>query len=67
MEYQKAYKLVSCPDPPSGGCGEREKEGLGTRLHTNKDSKDGNIGQGSSLLLCHHYKATQRQFEVSGK
>ena len=22
--------LVSCPDPPSGGCGEREKEGLGT-------------------------------------
>ena len=21
--------LVSCPDPPSGGCGEREKEGLG--------------------------------------
>ena len=27
--------LVSCPDPPSGGCGERDthqKEGLGTRL-----------------------------------
>ena len=23
------YGLVSCPDPPSGGCGEREKEGLG--------------------------------------
>ena len=21
--------IVSCPDPPSGGCGEREKEGLG--------------------------------------
>ena len=21
--------VVSCPDPPSGGCGEREKEGLG--------------------------------------
>ena len=21
--------LVSCPDPSSGGCGEREKEGLG--------------------------------------
>ena len=25
----------------------------------NKGSKDGNKGQGSSLLLCHHYKATQ--------
>ena len=26
----KTYNLlVSCPDPPSGGCGEREKEGLG--------------------------------------
>ena len=26
----KAYsEVVSCPDPPSGGCGEREKEGLG--------------------------------------
>ena len=24
--------VVSCPDPPSGGCGEREKEGLRTRL-----------------------------------
>ena len=26
--------IVSCPDPPSGGCGEREKEGLGTRLRS---------------------------------
>ena len=23
-------ELVSCPDPPSGGCGEREKEGTGS-------------------------------------
>ena len=40
---QLVYVVVSCPDPPSGGCGEREKEaspsrdthqkeGLGTRL-----------------------------------
>ena len=24
-------------------------------MNTNKGSKDGNKGQGSSLLLCHHY------------
>ena len=30
-------------------------------------SKDGNKGQGSSLLLCHHYMANQKKFEVSGK
>ena len=29
-----------------------------TKKHTNKGSKDGNKGQGSSLLLCHHYNAT---------
>ena len=25
-------------------------------------SKDGNKGQGSSLLLCHHYKVTKNNF-----
>ena len=55
-----------------------EKEGLGTRLdnnmfrqekkvatkkHKNKDSKDGNRGQGSFLLLCHHYKAIKNNFK----
>ena len=26
--------IVSCPDPPSAGCGEREKEGLGLARET---------------------------------
>ena len=31
--------------------------------HARVPTKDGNKGQGSSLLLCHHYKATQNNLK----
>ena len=32
---------------------------------TNKGSNDRNKGQGSSLLLCHHYKATHANLKAN--
>ena len=47
---------VSCPEPPSGGCGEREKEGLGITPGGSVQSTD--IPR--QVLIRNNYKVRNR-------